>query len=337
MSDRRLRRWAPLPLPICVHPCPSVVKPRVASSHQRSSASSAVKILGLLVFTTAFAAAQTHYPPAAGQGAWEQRSPAAVGLDPAAVEAAVAFAIAHESTAPRDQAVGQAQTFGLEPFGEGVGPFSVRGDPSGVILRHGYLVAEWGDTGAVEMTHSVSKSILSTVVGIAHDRGLIPDVDEPVGVRVPTEHFADGLNARITWDHLLRQTSDWEGTLWDKPDWGDRPPRDVPIGVYRARQHAEPGTTWKYNDTRVNLLAYAAMRVWHRPLPNVAREFLFDRIGATDTWRWEGYTTSWTDLDGRSDRPYRGRIAGGVGGTQESDRNREARFVGSAGHHAASV
>ena len=31
------------------------------------------------------------------------------------------------------------------------------------------------------------------------------------------------ISWKITWDHLLRQTSDWSGTLWGKPDWADRP------------------------------------------------------------------------------------------------------------------
>jgi len=46
---------------------------------------------------------------------------------------------------------------------------------------------------------------------------------------VPGEYFASDHNSRITWDHLLRQTSDWEGTLWGKPDWADRPPKDIPF------------------------------------------------------------------------------------------------------------
>ena len=35
--------------------------------------------------------------------------------------------------------------------------------------------------------------------------------------------ISSGHNATITWEHLLRQTSDWQGTLWGKPDWADRP------------------------------------------------------------------------------------------------------------------
>ena len=152
---------------------------------------------------------------------------------------------------------------------------------------------------ALEMLCVISKSILSTTVGVAHDRGLIPDVHQPVRRLVPTEHFAHGANSRITWNHLLRQTSDWEGTLWEKPDWGDRPPREVPIGQYRSRLHAEPGATYKYNDVRVNLLAYAALQVIRKPLPVFLREEIMDPIGASPTWRWEGYTNSWVNIDGQ--------------------------------------
>ena len=42
----------------------------------------------------------------------------------------------------------------------------------------------------------------------------------------------------ITWDHLLRQTSDWSGTLWGKPDWADRPAAD--LGKDMARRYIKP-------------------------------------------------------------------------------------------------
>ena len=57
------------------------------------------------------------------------------------------------------------QSFGREPFGDAVGPFKTRGDATGLIIRRGYIVAEWGDPHRVDMTFSVTKSFLSTVVG----------------------------------------------------------------------------------------------------------------------------------------------------------------------------
>jgi CubicO group peptidase (beta-lactamase class C family) len=106
-----------------------------------------------------------------------------------------------------------------------------------------------------------------------------------------TEH-----NRKITWDDLLRQTSDWEGTLWGKPDWADRPDKDVNAWLDRKRN--EPGAVYEYNDVRVNVLALAALNVWRRPLPQVLKENLMDEIGASHTWRWMGYENSWVVMDG---------------------------------------
>jgi CubicO group peptidase (beta-lactamase class C family) len=267
---------------------------------------------------TPSAAAARPYYPAPGDS-WERRTPEQAGMDAALLREAVAFAVANESKAPRDLELAHYQTFGREPFGEAVGPFAERGDPTGVILRGGYLVAEWGDPRRVDMTFSVTKSFLSTVVGLAYDRGMIR-LDRPAGESAgPWLALADGLgtkraeglggprllrpfesehNRRVTWDHLLRQTSDWEGTLWGKPDWADRPAANPSEWLTRKRN--EPGAVYEYNDVRVNALALAALGVWRRPLPGVLREYVMEPIGASPTWRWYGYDNSWVVMDGEA-------------------------------------
>src|SRR5437867_1913455 len=105
-------------------------------------------------------------------------------------------------------------------------------------------------------------------------------------------------NAPIKWDHLLRQTSDWEGTLWEKPDWTDRPV-GATIEEQMNRKMWEPGTHFKYNDVRVNVMALAALQVWRKPLPEVLREEIMEPIGASSTWRWYGYENSWVEVDGQ--------------------------------------
>ncbi len=246
---------------------------------------------------------------------WERRSPADAGFDSDRLQAAVDFAIASESNAPRDLLLNHDMTFGREPRGEAIGPFTVRAPQSGVIVHRGYIVAEWGEPYKVDNTFSVAKSFLSTTVGLAWDRGLIGSVDDPVRSYVPPivlddgdgepgdqedrrpkELFSSEHNRKITWDHLLRQTSDWEGTLWGKPEWADRPDQDRSTWLTRPRN--EPGTVYEYNDTRVNLLALAIMSVWRRPLAEVLRTHVMDPIGASTTWRWHGYDNSWVILDG---------------------------------------
>ena len=227
---------------------------------------------------------------------WERRAPSQLGMNAAKLQEAVAFAIASETKAPRDLALNHRLSYAREPENAPLGPFQERGDPTGLVVYKGYVVAEWGDPGRVDMTFSVTKSFLSTVVGLALDRGLIRELGDRVQPYVPIPEFTSPHNRKITWDHLLRQTSDWEGTLWGKPDWADRPLGDPATWLTRARH--EPGAVYKYNDVRVNLLALAALHVWRRPLPQVLRELVMDPIGASPTWRWHGYDNSWVNVDG---------------------------------------
>src|SRR5262245_62274310 len=246
------------------------------------------------------AAAQSlgaHYFP--DRFEWQRRSPQETGLDAAKLKEAIGYAVANETSNPRDQALTQRKSFGQEPHSELIGPTKVRSARTGLGCYRGYVVAEWGDTRSVDMTHSVTKTFLTTVVGLAWQEGLIRDVSDRVRDYMPPDVglFDAPHNQRITWDHLLRQTSDWQGTLWGKPDWADRP--EGKPGEWANRKLYEPGTRYKYNDVRVNVLALAALHVIRRPLPDVLREEVMDPIGASSTWRWHGYENAWIELDGR--------------------------------------
>jgi CubicO group peptidase (beta-lactamase class C family) len=241
-------------------------------------------------------------------------------MNPSLVQEAVAFARQNESKAPRNLKEAHYQSaFGREPFGFPVGPMKDRGESTGLIIKNGFIVAEWGSPERVDLTFSVAKSFLSTVTGLAVEEGLIKSVHDKVHpymapiipydpnrlstnksdvVNQPDviELFDTDHNKKITWEHLLRQSSDWEGTLWGKPDWADRP--EGPSAEWKTRKRNEPGTVYKYNDTRVNVLALAVLNVWRKPLPVVLKEKVMDPIGASGTWRWTGYENSWVVMDG---------------------------------------
>ncbi|EIM78906.1 beta-lactamase [Nitritalea halalkaliphila LW7] len=262
--------------------------------------------------------AQRYFPPA---GHWEKKSPESLGVNATKLSEAVRFAQEKESSADRNLKIAHYESaFGREPFGYPVGPMKNRGEATGLVIYKGYVVAEWGDPQRVDLTFSVAKSILSTTVGLAFDRGLIADIHQPVYTQMAPiipyqpermsinkadhlleedvfELFPGDHNRKITWDHLLRQTSDWEGSLWGKPDWADRPRGNA--STWRSRERFEPGTHYTYNDTRVNVLALAALNIWRKPLPQVLREELMDPIGASPTWRWTGYENSFVVLDGQ--------------------------------------
>jgi len=253
-------------------------------------------IAAFILVLPLLSSAQTYFPGKWDD--WESRKPEQVGMDPQLVEQAVAFAIENQLEGTKDLAASIWSAWGQEPGFRILGPTKGRGETSGMIIRHGYIVAEWGDTQRVDMTFSVTKSYLSTMAALALDRGLIRDVNDPVKMYVQDGKFDSEHNAKITWHHLLQQTSDWEGTLFDTPDWADRPVPPHKPELWQRRPLNEPGTHYKYNDVRVNLLAYCLLQVWRRPLPQVLRELIMDPIDASNTWRWHGYENSWVLVDG---------------------------------------
>ncbi len=236
-----------------------------------------------------------YYP---SRTAWATRPAAELELDPGAIDSAVSFALAHEYSGARDLRLAILQSFSREPEHGLRGPTKERGGPAGIILKDGYIVARWGDVDRVDMTFSVTKSYLSTTAGLALEDGLIGSVKDLVGTYVWDGTFAGDHNAQITWEHLLHQTSDWSGQLFGLYDWADRPDREGTLDQWRYRERHPPGTHFKYNDVRVNILAYSLLQVWRRPLPMVLKERIMDPIGASTTWRWFGYDDSWVDLDG---------------------------------------
>ena len=254
------------------------------------------KIFFILLFTITSILSQTYFPD---YGNWKRKKPNQVGFNQKKLNKAIQYAIDSESSGSRNLTEFIKATLTKEPHGEIIGPTKDRGDMTGLIIKNGFIVSEWGDINRVDMTFSISKTYLSTVIGVALDKGLIQNVNDKVQIYVPTEHFESEHNSKITWDHLLRQTSHWKGTLWDKPDWADRPPKNVAWTELQNQPMYEPGKNWKYNDVRVNLLAFSGLQVWRKPLPQVLKENIMDPIGASNTWRWHGYENSWVLLDGQ--------------------------------------
>ncbi|RIW14552.1 class C beta-lactamase-related serine hydrolase [Algoriphagus lacus] len=275
-------------------------------------------ILLLFCFSAVSLFGQTYFPE---KNNWASKKPNELGLDESKISQAIEYAKTHESKEnPNLKIAHYESAFGREPFGYPVGPMKMRGPATGLIIYKGYVVGQWGDPSRVDLTFSVAKSILSITAGLAVADGLIKDEKDlvypymaPIYPFDPVKSMmnkADHLyeedvidlfgtehNRKIRWDDLLRQTSDWEGSLWGKPDWADRPSGEAK--EWRNRPRNAPGTTYEYNDTRVNVLALALLNIWRKPLPVVLKERIMDPIGASDTWRWTGYENSFVVLDGQ--------------------------------------
>jgi CubicO group peptidase (beta-lactamase class C family) len=227
------------------------------------------------------------------KGRWEHRKPSEVGMDDAALAEAAAWAQKQVTDIPKDFST-QAATFGRP-----LGPVpSTRADTNGVILRRGYIVAEFGDTGAVDPTYSVAKSYLSTLLGLTIDRGLVRSVRDRVADYIHDGGYDSPHNSKVTWQHHATQTSEWEGELFGKSHtFIGR--EEFGAGEMKPRALLPPGSHYEYNDVRVNRLALSLLRLWKRPLPDVLKTEIMDPIGASDTWVYHGYDNSTVEIDGR--------------------------------------
>lgn len=181
-----------------------------------------------------------------------------------------------------------------------------------VIARRGSLVFEqyfpgydepWGMGGGrhefdAQTKHdmrSVSKSVVSLLVGVAIDRELIKSVDEPVVRFFPDYSAAKSAGwDSITLRHLLTMSSgiQWDENLPWKDPKNDEPHLGSEADPYRyvlsKPVAAPPDTVWNYNGGGTDLLGNIIERVSGKALEAFAREALFAPLGITD-WEWMKY------------------------------------------------
>jgi CubicO group peptidase (beta-lactamase class C family) len=256
----------------------------------------------LFLVGIALPAAQTAYYPPAGQ--WARKTPAEVGMDAAKLKAATDFMLANETKSPArdfsDQEIVNGKLLASMP--------TERTGTNALIIRHGYIVAEFGETLRPDPTYSVAKSMLATVAGIAVDRGLIGSLDDPVANLIKDGGYDTPQNSKITWRHHLQQESEWEGEMWGKNAHfigaeafgrAERKPRAI----------QPPGAFYEYNDVRMNRFALSLLRVFRTPIPDVFRDEVMTPIGASSTWKWVPYTNAYVTIDGK-------RMASIAGGTR---------------------
>jgi CubicO group peptidase (beta-lactamase class C family) len=252
-------------------------------------------LLFFFCFQILTANAQQPYFPDAD---WQIKKPEELKMNKKWIDSAITFALNNENKVERDLRIANMKAYSREPGYKIIGPMKERGGPAGLVIKNGFIVAQWGDVNRVDMTFSATKSYLSTVAGLAVDQGLIKNVNDKVNQYVWDESFEGEHNSKITWHHLLTQSSDWSGSLFGLHDWADRPPKEGGMDDWKNRKLLEPGTNYEYNDVRVNLLAYSLLQVWRKPLPTILKEKIMDSIGASSTWRWYGYENSFVNMDG---------------------------------------
>ncbi len=155
-----------------------------------------------------------------------------------------------------------------------------------LVLRNGCLVHERYFSGSASdqsnNIHSASKSILSSVVGIAIDQGYIQGVDQPIS-QILVDYFAgitDEAKRSITVGNLLTMTAgfDWvedqtEYRIDDQDDWIQ--------AILSLDMATAPGESFNYSTGQSHLLSAVLTEATGTSYCEFAHENLLDRIGIT--------------------------------------------------------
>ncbi|NLE50267.1 MAG: serine hydrolase [Chloroflexi bacterium] len=160
-----------------------------------------------------------------------------------------------------------------------------------LVVRNGYLLHEEYKNGAApddeHNVKSVTKSVLSALVGIALDTGDLAGIDEPIGSFF-AGHFAsiaDRAKRAITLENLLTMRSglewnEWSGTtiqMTASPDW---------VRFVLERPLAQPpGERFSYSTGDTHLIAAALQQATGMTLLEYADLYLFQPLGITAR-RW---------------------------------------------------
>jgi len=161
-----------------------------------------------------------------------------------------------------------------------------------VVVHNGYIVTEKYyrpyKQDYLHDVYSITKSVVSALIGIAIREGYINSVDDLVLDFYPERTFEndDALKRSITLEHLLTMSS---GLEWD---WDEMvSTRDWVQYVLDQPMYSEPGTEFYYSSGNAHVLSAIIQEASGLNACDFAQLYLFDPLGISDI-RWN------TDLDG---------------------------------------
>jgi CubicO group peptidase (beta-lactamase class C family) len=162
-----------------------------------------------------------------------------------------------------------------------------------LVVRNGCIVLEHYHQNRTAATQnhirSITKSIVSALVGIAIDRGIIEGVHTRVSDCLPEFEPRDGdaRKKQITIEHLLTMTAgfQWDETIQDKEWFSSATFAAAYDALERSLAH-EPGTTFNYDSPAADLLTVILTRAARQDAQAFADEYLFAPLGITHV-AWE--------------------------------------------------
>ena len=145
-------------------------------------------IIALIGISLSFClSVSAQYFPSKGE-IWQQQKPAEAGLNEQALLEAVKFAEENEYSGSRDLRIAILKGFAREPYHDILGPTKKRGGQAGMIIKDGFVVAQWGDIKRVDMTFSAgynddinkTKAVLNKLID--EDQRILRDPEPFVAV-----------------------------------------------------------------------------------------------------------------------------------------------------------
>lgn len=162
-----------------------------------------------------------------------------------------------------------------------------------VVLRRGSVVGEWFWRGATPTSSrevfSVTKSVTSTLVGIAADAELL-DVDQRASDHVPSWRGTDA--ATVTIRNLLSNDSGREWSATSDYSALIKAPDRTAYAVGLPQEHP-PGTVWAYNNAAIQTLDAVLVSATGQRTAQFAQTRLFRPLGMRHTrMTWSGDGTN---------------------------------------------
>jgi CubicO group peptidase (beta-lactamase class C family) len=162
-----------------------------------------------------------------------------------------------------------------------------------LVVKDGALVHEWYGPGvdptALHTSFSVSKSILSTVIGMAVTEGKIKSLDDPITNYIPELLEKDQRFGDITLRHLITMTSGLK-YVEDMSPYGDAVNTYFSTNLRQTALNAvimeEPGKTFLYNNYNPLLLGMALERATGMAIGDYMSEVLWAPMGAEADASW---------------------------------------------------
>jgi CubicO group peptidase (beta-lactamase class C family) len=202
----------------------------------------------------------------------------------------------------------EAQGIASAKLAEGLQAIQAKGTfiHSLLLARHGYVVLDaYFDPYDGSMVHdlaSVTKSVMTTLIGIAADQGHL-SLDDPVLSFFPDRVVAnrDERKERLTVAHLASMTAGFDcGATWDEEVLlAMRASPDPTQFALDRRMVSEPGQRFFYCGISMHLLSAILQQVSGQTALEFARANLFAPLGIQDAY-WPadrlGVTHGWGDL-----------------------------------------